>query len=79
MKLATIRNLRALLMSRQFTFTGDQLPAVVGAVQELELAEREAIRRESAPPVTLGESGGHLPIQDHTPDESYVEHLSVPK
>lgn len=35
MKLSTIRNLRALIVSRQFSFTGDQLPALLEIVSDL--------------------------------------------
>lgn len=74
MKLVTIRNIRALLTSRQCTFTGDQLVQLVEIVSELNAAEKIALRVESSPAVPLG--GGALPIVDHTPDEAYVEALS---
>jgi hypothetical protein len=71
MKVSTVRNLRALLTSKQVTFTGDQLVGLVEIIQELQTEEAAAIRRESAPPVEL--DGGELEPVDHTPSQEEID------
>lgn len=71
MKVSTVRNLRALLTSKQVSFTGDQLVGLVEIIQELQNEEAAGIRRESAPPVQL--DGGELEPVDHTPEPQDVD------
>lgn len=73
MKVSTIRNLRGLLTSKQVTFTGDQLVNLVEIIQELQIEEKRAIDRESAPAVQLG--AVDVPeVVSSEPDAGYEEY-----